>query len=67
MKKMYIYVLQGGEKCAWTNSKISEISRKWASYEIQFQRYKDQSNLYLRWMIPPMVVHPEKIDFRLFV
>ncbi len=22
---------------------------------------------YLRWMIPPMVVHPEKIDFRRFV
>ncbi len=21
----------------------------------------------LRWMIPPMVVHPEKIDFRRFV
>ncbi len=22
---------------------------------------------FLRWMIPPMVVHPEKIDFRRFV
>ncbi len=23
--------------------------------------------IYLRWMIPPMVVHPEKTDFHHFV
>ncbi len=23
--------------------------------------------VHLRWMIPPMVVHPEKIDFRRFL
>ncbi len=26
-----------------------------------------QNQTLLRWMIPPMVVHPEKIDFRRFV
>ncbi len=26
-----------------------------------------QTEVALRWMIPPMVVHPEKIDFRRFV
>ncbi len=27
----------------------------------------NNQTLHLRWMIPPMVVHPEKIDFRRFV
>ncbi len=35
---------------------------------IQGKYYNNRVSLYLlRWNIPPMVIHPEKIDFRRFV
>ncbi len=37
------------------------------TFERRVLRWMNLCLLSLRWMIPPMVVHPEKIDFRRFV
>ncbi len=41
----------------------AKLTNVYGSFETIF----DLILLHLRWMIPPMVVHPEKIDFRRFV
>ncbi len=56
----------------WVQSIIIRAKKKKKTNRLTVQtRITDRSRNFrytgLRWMIPPMVVHPEKIDFRRFV
>ncbi len=62
------------EPCLTTCCKASklEMPRPTDSPKINFviqgAKYQNYTpKTWLRWMIPPMVAHPEKIDFRRFV
>ncbi len=52
-----------------TGATVSILQK--ASGTVSGSRKKEKKNIQeheeLRWIIPPMVVHPEKIDFRRFV